>query len=97
MFKGPVGTIVLTFFVMSILLLIDITDNTTDHNIVQYQFFFVFLLMFFALLFLGNLLRFIGIFNLYGLEKKIQNLIFPGVGLVLVILKIATYAEPAIS
>ena len=28
--------------------------------------------------------------------EEIQNLIFPGVGLVLVILKIATYAEPAI-
>jgi hypothetical protein len=52
--------------------------------------------MCFALLSLGNLVRFIGSFNLYGLEKKIQNLIFPGVGLVLVILKIATYAEPAI-
>ena len=96
MFKGPIGTIVITYFVISILLLLDVSGDTTEHNVVQYAFFFVTLLIFFALLFLGNLLRFIGIFSLYGLERKFQNLIFPGVGLVLEILKMITYVEPSV-
>ena len=38
LFKGPVGTIVLTFFIASILLLFDVTGNTTEENVVQYEF-----------------------------------------------------------
>ena len=40
MFKGPIGTLVLTFFIVSILLLFDVSGDTTEHNVVQYYFWF---------------------------------------------------------
>ena len=49
LFKGPVGTIILTFFIVSILLLFDVTGNTTEENVVQYEFWFSVLVIFFGL------------------------------------------------
>ena len=94
LFKGPVGTIVLTFFIASILLLFDVTGNTTEENVVQYEFWFSVLVIFFGLVLINNLLRFLGILSLFGNERKIQALIFPSVALILVILKIVTYVNP---
>ena len=94
LFKGPVGTIVLTFFIVSILLLFDVTGNTTEENVVQYEFWFSVLVIFFGLALVNNLLRFLGILSLFGNERKIQTLIFPCVALILVILKIVTYVYP---
>ena len=94
LFKGPVGTIILTFFIVSILLLFDVTGNTTEENVVQYEFWFSVLVIFFGLVLINNLLRFLGILSLFGNERKIQALIFPSVALILVILKIVTYVNP---
>ena len=55
LFKGPVGTKVLTFFIVSILLLFDVTGNTTEENVVQYEFWFSVLVIFFGLALVNNL------------------------------------------
>tara|TARA_Y100001960_G_C14556187_1_gene768330 strand:+ start:267 stop:710 length:444 start_codon:yes stop_codon:yes gene_type:complete len=94
LFKGPIGSIVLTFFIVSTLLLFDVAGDTTESNVVQYYFWFFTLAVFFVLAFANNLLRFLGIFSLYGMERKIQTLIFPGVALILIILKMITYINP---
>ena len=94
MFKGPIGTLVLTFFIVSILLLFDVAGDTTEHNVVQYYFWFSVLGIFFGLALANNLLRFLGILSLYGMERKIQTLIFPSVALILIILKMLTYVNP---
>ena len=94
LFKGPIGSIVLTFFIVSTLLLFDVAGDTTESNVVQYYFWFFTLAVFFVLAFANNLLRFLGIFSLYGMERKIQTLIFPGIALILIILKMITYINP---
>ena len=96
MFKGPIGTLVLTFFIVSTLLLFDVAGDTTEHNVVQYYFWFFVLGLFFFLAFANNLLRFLGIFSLYGMERKIQTLIFPSIALILIILKMITYVNPTV-
>ena len=63
-------------------------------NVVQYEFWFSVLVIFFGLVLINNLLRFLGILSLFGNERKIQALIFPSVALILVILKIVTYVNP---
>ena len=94
LFKGPIGSIVLTFFIVSTLLLFDVAGDTTESNVVQYYFWFFTLAVFFVLAFANNLLRFLGIFSLYGMERKIQTLIFPGFALIIIILKMITYINP---
>ena len=94
MFKGPIGTLVLTFFIVSTLLLFDLAGDTTEHNVVQYYFWFFVLGIFFGLALVNNLLRYLGILSLYGMERKIQTLIFPSVALILIILKMLTYVNP---
>ena len=74
--------------------LFDVTGNTTEENVVQYEFWFSVLVIFFGLALVNNLLRFLGILSLFGNERKIQALIFPSVALILVILKIVTYVNP---
>ena len=96
LFKGPIGSIVLTFFIVSLLLLFDVAGDSTEHNVIQYWFWFFTLGVFFVLVLANNLLRFLGFLSLYGMERKIQTLIFPSVALVLIILKILTYVEPSI-
>ena len=36
LFKGPIGSIVLTFFIVSTLLLFDVAGDTNESNVVQY-------------------------------------------------------------
>ena len=68
--------------------------DTIEHNVVQYYFWFSALGIFFVLALANNLLRFLGILSLYGMERKIQTLIFPSVALILIILKMITYVNP---
>ena len=88
MFKGPIGTLVLTFFIVSILLLFDVSGDTTEHNVVQYYFWFFVLGTFFVLALANNLLRYLGVLSLYGMERKIQTLIFPSIALILSLIHI---------
>lgn len=70
LFKGPVGTIILTFFIVSILLLFDVTGNTTEENVVQYEFWFSVLVIFFGLVLIKSIEIFRNIKSFWKWKKN---------------------------
>ena len=86
-FRGPLGAVFLTMLLMSILLTFDVTGNTYDENVVQYKFWYSFLFMLFAIALISSVVRYFNLVNNYGITPNIRGVMFPLVGLVLIILR----------
>ena len=61
--------------------------NTYDENVVQYKFWYSFLFMLFAIALISSVVRYFKLVNNYGITPNIRGVIFPLVGLVLIILR----------
>ena len=71
----------------SILLTFDVTGNTYEENVVQYKFWYSFLFMLFAIALISSVVRYFNLVNNYGITPNIRGVMFPLVGLVLIILR----------
>ena len=72
---------------MSILLTFDVTGNTYEENVVQYKFWYSFLFMLFAIALISSVVRYFNLVNNYGITPNIRGVMFPLVGLILIILR----------
>ena len=86
-FRGPLGAVFLTMLLMSILLTFDVTGNTYEENVVQYKFWYSFLFILFAMATINGFLRFFNLVNNYGVKPNIRGLLFPLVGIIIIILR----------
>mgnify|MGYP003299994625 CR=1 FL=1 len=86
-FRGPLGAVFLTMLLMSILLTFDVTGNTYEENVVQYKFWYSFLFMLMAIALISSVVRYFNLVNNYGITPNIRGVIFPLVGLILIILR----------
>ena len=86
-FRGPLGAVFLTMLLMSILLTFDVTGNTYEENVVQYKFWYSFLFMLMAIALISSVVRYFNLVNNYGITPNIRGVMFPLVGLVLIILR----------
>ena len=86
-FRGPFGAVFITILIMSILLTFDVTGNTYDENVVQYKFWYSFLFMLMAIALISSVIRYFNLVNNYGITPNIRGVMFPLVGLVLIILR----------
>ena len=86
-FRGPLGAVFLTMLLMSILLTFDVTGNTYEENVVQYKFWYSFLFILFAMATINGFLRFFNLVNNYGVNPNIRGLMFPLVGIIIIILR----------
>ena len=86
-FRGPLGAVFLTLLLMSVLLTFDVTGNTYEENVVQYKFWYSFLFILFAMATINGFLRFFNLVNNYGLTPNIRGLMFPLVGIIIIILR----------
>tara|TARA_A100001037_G_scaffold266713_1_gene259088 strand:- start:159 stop:584 length:426 start_codon:yes stop_codon:yes gene_type:complete len=89
-FRGNFGVIFLAIFLMSILLTFDVTENTYEENIIQYEFWYSFLAILFLFATINGILRYFNFVNNYGFKPNIRGLMFPLIGLILVALKLIT-------
>ena len=89
-FRGVLGVLFLAILLMSILLTFDVTGNTYEENLIQYEFWYSFLLMLFTFAAINGALRAFNLVNNYGFKPNIRGLIFPLVGLILIVLKLIT-------
>ena len=89
-FRGVLGVLFLAILLMSILLTFDVTGNTYEENLIQYEFWYSFLLMLFTFATINGGLRAFNLVNNYGFKPNIRGLIFPLVGLILIVLKLIT-------
>ena len=89
-FRGVLGVLFLAILLMSILLTFDVTGNTYEENLIQYEFWYSFLLMLFTFATINGALRAFNLVNNYGFKPNIRGLIFPLVGLILIVLKLIT-------
>ena len=86
-FRGVLGVVFLAILLMSILLTFDVTGNTYEENVVQYKFWYSFLFILFAMATINGFLRFFNLVNNYGFKPTIRGLIFPLIGIVLIIIR----------
>ena len=86
-FRGAFGVVFLAILLMSILLTFDVTGNTYEENVVQYKFWYSFLFILFAMATINGFLRFFNLVNNYGLTPNIRGLMFPLVGIIIIILR----------
>ena len=89
-FRGNFGVIFIVILLMSVLLTFDVTENTYEENIVQYEFWYSFLAILFMFATINGILRYSNFVNNHGLKPNIRRLIFPLIGLILVALKLIT-------
>ena len=78
-FRGPLGAVFLLTF--------DVTGNTYEENVVQYKFWYSFLFMLMAIALISSVVRYFNLVNNYGITPNIRGVMFPLVGLVLIILR----------
>ena len=86
-FRGVLGVVFLAILLMSILLTFDVTGNTYEENVVQYKFWYSFLFILFAMATINGFLRFFNLVNNYGFKPTIRGLMFPLIGIILIILR----------
>ena len=86
-FRGPLGAVFIAMLLMSILLTFDVTGNTYEENVVQYKFWYSFLFMLMAIALISSIIRYFNLVNNYGVTLNIRGVIFPLVGLILIILR----------
>ena len=86
-FRGVLGVVFLAILLMSILLTFDVTGNTYEENVVQYKFWYSFLFILFAMATINGFLRFYNLVNNYGFKPTIRGLMFPLIGLILIIIR----------
>ncbi len=86
-FRGVLGVVFLAILLMSILLTFDVTGNTYEENIVQYKFWYSFLFILFAMATINGFLRFYNLVNNYGFKPTIRGLMFPLIGIILIIIR----------
>ena len=86
-FRGVLGVVFLAILLMSILLTIDVTGNTYEENVVQYKFWYSFLFILFAMATINGFLRFYNLVNNYGFKPTIRGLMFPLIGIILIIIR----------
>ena len=86
-FRGAFGVVFLAILLMSILLTFDVTGNTYEENVVQYKFWYSFLFILFTMATINGFLRFFNLVNNYGLTPNIRGLMFPLVGIIIIILR----------
>ena len=86
-FRGVLGVAFLAILVMSILLTFDVTGNTYEENVVQYKFWYSFLFILFAMATINGFLRFYNLVNNYGFKPTIRGLMFPLIGIILIIIR----------
>ena len=86
-FRGVLGVVFLAILLMSILLTFDVTGNTYEENVVQYKFWYSFLFILFAMATINGFLRFYNLVNNYGFKPTIRGLMFPLIGIILIILR----------
>ena len=86
-FRGVLGVVFLAILLMSILLTFDVTGNTYEENVVQYKFWYSFLFILFAMATLNGFLRFFNLVNNYGFKPTIRGLMFPLIGIILIIIR----------
>ena len=86
-FRGVLGVVFLAILLMSILLTFDVTGNTYEENVVQYKFWYSFLFILFAMATINGFLRFYNIVNNYGFKPTIRGLMFPLIGIILIIIR----------
>tara|TARA_B100000579_G_C22208854_1_gene566354 strand:- start:73 stop:498 length:426 start_codon:yes stop_codon:yes gene_type:complete len=91
-FRGPFGAVFITILIMSILLTFDVTGNTYDENVVQYKFWYSFLFMLMAIALISALLRYFNVVNNYGVIPNIRVIMFPLIGLIIILLRTFTEA-----
>ena len=72
---------------MSILLTFDVTGNTYEENVVQYKFWYSFLFILMAIALISSVIRYFNLVNNYGITLNIRGVIFPLVGIILIILR----------
>ena len=86
-FRGVLGVVFLAILLMSILLTFDVTGNTYEENVVQYKFWYSFLFMLMAIALISSVVRYFNLVNNYGITPNIRGVMFPLVGLILIILR----------
>ena len=86
-FRGAFGVVFLAILLMSILLTFDVTGNTYEENVVQYKFWYSFLFILFAMATINGFLRFFNLVNNYGFKPTIRGLMFPLIGIILIIIR----------
>ncbi|MDA9620817.1 hypothetical protein N9S51_00670 [Pelagibacteraceae bacterium] len=86
-FRGVLGVVFLAILLMSILLTFDVTGNTYEENVVQYKFWYSFLFILFAMATINGFLRFFNLVNNYGFKPTIRGLMFPLIGIILIIIR----------
>ena len=86
-FRGVLGVVFLAILLMSILLTFDVTGNTYEENVVQYKFWYSFLFILFAMATINGFLRFYNFVNNYGFKPTIRGLMFPLIGIILIIIR----------
>ena len=86
-FRGVLGVVFLAILLMSILLTFDVTGNTYEENVVQYKFWYSFLFILFAMATINGFLRFYNLVNNYGFKPSIRGLMFPLIGIILIIIR----------
>tara|TARA_B100000212_G_scaffold223050_1_gene169132 strand:+ start:465 stop:890 length:426 start_codon:yes stop_codon:yes gene_type:complete len=91
-FRGPFGAVFIAILIMSILLTFDVTGNTYDENVVQYKFWYSFLFMLMAIALISALLRYFNIVSNYGVTPNIRVIMFPLIGLIIILLRTFTEA-----
>ncbi len=91
-FRGPFGAVFITILIMSILLTFDVTGNTYDENVVQYKFWYSFLFILMAIALISALLRYFNVVSNYGVTPNIRVIMFPLIGLVIILLRTFTEA-----
>ena len=64
-----------------------VTGNTYEENVVQYKFWYSFLFMLMAIALISSVVRYFNLVNNYGTTPNIRGVMFPLVGLVLIILR----------
>ena len=86
-FRGVLGVVFLAILLMSILLTFDVTGNTYEENVIQYKFWYSFLFILFAMATINGFLRFYNLVNNYGFKPTIRGLMFPLIGIILIIIR----------
>ena len=86
-FRGVLGVVFLAILLMSILLTFDVTGNTYEENVVQYKFWYSFLFILFAMATINGFFRFYNLVNNYGFKPTIRGLMFPLIGIILIIIR----------
>ena len=86
-FRGVLGVVFLAILLMSILLTFDVTGNTYEENVVQYKFWYSFLFILFAMATINGFVRFYNLVNNYGFKPTIRGLMFPLIGIILIIIR----------